>query len=400
VQAQSGPGRDVVLAAISELPADLRRVVEMRVTRELTADEMARELGLEPGEFERRIVQAEAILGRIIGVGFRLRYLPGLESPQATDSGARARRQASEPVEIAEPSQPDVASLITSSLSALTKPLLGRGEDAEPQTRQAQDTIREALREASELFRLAAEKLETREEQTRTLREMLRDEPTDEITLSAEGVPDTAEYTQALEALQPVQRVWLESVENGHAIYKLQARSVSAVVRGLLGFARDLRPQRLKVLGDEIHATIGSGVPAGSGGGRLVPSGPIYELGADAFFGARHFVTMNGVQGPPHHHSYRVEVLMESGAQSDDGVVMGFGEARSLIETIVLDYNETLLNTVPPFDETQPTAENISRVIYERLATELAESPIRLKQVRVWESPTNSASYSDVALAR
>lgn len=91
---------------------------------------------------------------------------------------------------------------------------------------------------------------------------------------------------------------------------------------------------------------------------------------------------------------------MGSDQQSDDGIVMGFGEARTLIESIVMDYNETLLNTVPPFDDTQPTSENIARVIYERLAAELAEGSIRLKQVRVWESPTNSASYSDVALAR
>ena len=90
---------------------------------------------------------------------------------------------------------------------------------------------------------------------------------------------------------------------------------------------------------------------------------------------------------------------MESSAQDSDGVVIGFGEARKLVEDIVVGFNETLLNTIEPFTDLQPTSENIAKVIFDRLKAQLDNERIRLKQVRVWESPTNSASYSDAALA-
>ena len=63
------------------------------------------------------------------------------------------------------------------------------------------------------------------------------------------------------------------------------------------------------------------------------------------------------------------------------------------------DYNESLLNTIEPFTSIQPTSENIAKVIFDRLKSQLNANEIRLKQVRVWESPTNSASYSDAVLA-
>ena len=90
---------------------------------------------------------------------------------------------------------------------------------------------------------------------------------------------------------------------------------------------------------------------------------------------------------------------MNAVAQDSDGVVLGFGEARKMVEDIVLDYNESLLNTVEPFTTIQPTSENLAKVIFERLKAQLDSDEIRLKQIRVWESPTNSASYSDAVLA-
>ena len=90
---------------------------------------------------------------------------------------------------------------------------------------------------------------------------------------------------------------------------------------------------------------------------------------------------------------------MEAEAQDNDGVVLGFGEARKFVEEIVADYNESLLNTVEPFTQMQPTSENIAKVIFGRLKEKLDSDQVRLKQVRVWESPTNSASYSDAVLA-
>ena len=46
----------------------------------------------------------------------------------------------------------------------------------------------------------------------------------------------------------------------------------------------------------------------------------------------------------------------------------------------------------PPFDELTPTAENLARVIYERLA-ETVDPRVRVLEVAVWESPIAKLTY-------
>ncbi|MCH8102899.1 MAG: 6-carboxytetrahydropterin synthase, partial [Chloroflexi bacterium] len=95
-----------------------------------------------------------------------------------------------------------------------------------------------------------------------------------------------------------------------------------------------------------------------------------------------------------HYHSWRVEVLIESDANDEEGTILGFAEARGALEAKVADYNETLLNNIEPYDRIQPTAENIARVIFQDIGPGLTRGATRLKTVRVWESPTNHAAYS------
>jgi 6-pyruvoyltetrahydropterin/6-carboxytetrahydropterin synthase len=248
---------------------------------------------------------------------------------------------------------------------------------------------------------LAAERL-GEDPNEHPLRRLLADETADEIRIIADGLTEPASYLVELDGLESTKWARVESKEENRTIFAVEANSSSALVRDVMGLEPPFRPTKLVVRDNEIE--IGLPPEASTGAKAAVDAPqlktqPVFELGADAFFGARHFVTMGGVQGPPHHHSFRVEALMDASAQDSDGVVLGFGEARGLVEAIVLDYNESLLNTVPPFTEIQPTSENIAKVIFERLKEQLNSDEIRLKQVRVWESPTNSASYSDAVLA-
>ena len=231
---------------------------------------------------------------------------------------------------------------------------------------------------------------------------MLEEESVEETQIIAEGLSNPAQYLLELDGLSSTKWARIVSKEETRTVFSVESTGSTALVSDLVGLPDPYKPTRLVVRDNEIEIELAeeasvSGVVAD--GGSMAQTRPVFELGADAFFGARHFVTMGGVQGPPHHHSFRVEVLMDAPAQDDDGVVLGFGDARGLIEAIVADYNETLLNTVEPFTTLQPTSENIAKVIFERLKSQINSPEVRLKQVRVWESPTNSASYSDAAVA-
>ena len=402
--------REVLLQAIDELPDQLQLVARLRIVNAATSGEIAHDTGLPASEVEQLLLQAQTVIGRILGPEFVIEYIEEEDRPQriGISTGAEPLEQEQVPELGATPDAaatgagPDHSEAIRAPLEALTAPLLGAGgQGAEAETAIAQSTIREALRDASAIFRLAAERLGENADE-HPLRRLLADETTDEIRIIARGLTDPALYLVALDSLGSTKWARVESKEEDRTIFSVEVASSSALVRDVMGLEPPFRPTRLIVHEDELQISLppeASGGAPPTGSPAELKTAPVFELGADAFFGARHFVTMGGVQGPPHHHSYRVEALMESSAQDSDGVVIGFGEARKLVEDIVVGFNETLLNTIEPFIDLQPTSENIAKVIFDRLKAQLVNEQIRLKQVRVWESPTNSASYSDAALA-
>ncbi|NQW20670.1 MAG: 6-carboxytetrahydropterin synthase [Chloroflexi bacterium] len=397
------PRRKILLEAIEELPAQLRKIARLRVVSEAPIGEIARDSGMTLEETENTLKNSQAIIWRMLGEGFSIEHIPDHTLPERAVISKSASPRQPEPLSesVAEDANTfDLSAAIRAPLEALTAPLLGIRSGA-AETAIAQNTIREALRDASAIFRLASERL-GEDPNEHPLHRLLADESADEIRIIADGLTEPAMYLVALDGLSSVRWARVESKEEHRTIFAVEAASSGALVRDVMGLASPFRPIRLVVRDTEIEITLpaeaSNGVPVAAVSPQFRTQ-PVFELGADAFFGARHFVTMGGIQGPPHHHSFRVEALMETSAQDSDGVVLGFGDAKKLIESIVLDYNESLLNTVEPFTRIQPTSENIAKVIFDRLKVQLTTNDIRLKQVRVWESPTNSASYSDAVLA-
>jgi len=398
--------RQVLLEAAHDLPPELQQLVRLRITTDLPIAQLALELGSPLDLVQTQLEQAQRVFDRILGEEFVIEYVAVVE---------REERPVAEPKVLVEPELPvdrepeatapptsrdDLSGALLAPLEALTSPLLG-AEDLHEEAAVAQSTIREALRDASAIFRLAAERL-GEEEDGHPLRRLLAEESVEETQIIAEGLSNPAQYLLELDGLSSTKWARIVSKEETRTVFSVESTGSTALVSDLVGLPDPYKPTRLVVRDNEIEIELAeeasvSGVVAD--GGSMAHTRPVFELGADAFFGARHFVTMGGVQGPPHHHSFRVEVLMDAPAQDDDGVVLGFGDARGLIEAIVADYNETLLNTVEPFTTLQPTSENIAKVIFERLKSQINSPEVRLKQVRVWESPTNSASYSDAAVA-
>jgi len=377
---------EVILAAVSDLPVELRSVVTLRITRDIGLPQVAEELGAPIEVVERRLEQARALLQRTLGSEYEIRYMPPSE-PQAVPV---IPPEAEPALAGATPPRPSLTDFISASMRAM-EPLADAGRDV-AEGADAQQTLQEALGEAAEIFRLASQRLGTPPEEREPLRRLLQDRPPGQVTFTVSNVPDSAGYMAALEQVPEVRTVQVQSVEDDRVTYLVDTESGSRLVRGLLGMPPRFRPRNLRLGTDSMEATLGAVLATET---REMPTGPVFELGAEAFFGARHYVSMGGVDGPPHHHSFRVEVLTESSSQDENGVVIGFARARELVEEIVARYNETLLNTIPPFNEIQPTLENIAKTIYDELNPQLTGEAVRLKQVRVWESPTNHASYSE-----
>jgi len=76
---------------------------------------------------------------------------------------------------------------------------------------------------------------------------------------------------------------------------------------------------------------------------------------------------------------------------------LGFGEVRAMVQSETNQFNDQLLNHLPPFNteaDLQPSTENLAAVLYQRIRQKLPAG-LRPDSVTVWESPTNYVTYAE-----
>jgi 6-pyruvoyltetrahydropterin/6-carboxytetrahydropterin synthase len=121
----------------------------------------------------------------------------------------------------------------------------------------------------------------------------------------------------------------------------------------------------------------------------------MYTIGVKAHFEAAH--CLRGYPGKCarlHGHRWEVEALCRTGELDESGMAVDFGVVKKSLAAVLDDFDHRHLNEIPPFDALNPTAENLARVIFDRLCGML---PIDLVEVTVWESPDCRASWTPSA---
>lgn len=120
-----------------------------------------------------------------------------------------------------------------------------------------------------------------------------------------------------------------------------------------------------------------------------------YEVSAQTMFAASH--QLRGYKAdiePLHGHNFRVEAFVQAEELDELGVVIDFIELEKSLVEVVSPYDHRHLNELPPFDQTNPTTENLARFFYEELEKKLPKGA-RLRLLKVWEAPTYSAAYGE-----
>ena len=84
----------------------------------------------------------------------------------------------------------------------------------------------------------------------------------------------------------------------------------------------------------------------------------------------------------------------------DTGLLVDFLEVNRLISGTVEYLDHRFINDLPPFDQLNPSAENIAKYFYEKVSGGLkSEVAARVSQVQVWETDVSSAVYRSVNLS-
>ena len=121
----------------------------------------------------------------------------------------------------------------------------------------------------------------------------------------------------------------------------------------------------------------------------------MYQISVEQDFDAAHF--LRGYQGKCealHGHRFRVVVKVTASRVDHTGMAYDFTELKRRLGGILSRFDHTCLNDAVPFDKINPSSENIAATIYNELQPKLADAPVSLACVEVWESPQSGVAYS------
>jgi 6-pyruvoyltetrahydropterin/6-carboxytetrahydropterin synthase len=94
-----------------------------------------------------------------------------------------------------------------------------------------------------------------------------------------------------------------------------------------------------------------------------------------------------------HGHNWRIKAVLRARELDASGWVIDFAKLGATLRALVEPYEHVMLNDVPPFDDLNPTAENLARVVADGLAQRLDDGRVRVVRVDVWENDTCCATY-------
>ena len=121
----------------------------------------------------------------------------------------------------------------------------------------------------------------------------------------------------------------------------------------------------------------------------------MYQISVEQHFDAAHF--LRGYRGKCealHGHRFRVVVKISAAEVNDIGLAYDFTDLKQHLRDILVRFDHTCLNDVPPFDKINPSSENIAATVYNELQPRLAGAPVSLDVAEVWESPESRVAYS------
>jgi len=109
------------------------------------------------------------------------------------------------------------------------------------------------------------------------------------------------------------------------------------------------------------------------------------------FDAAHNLVKYKGKCEKLHGHTYKLEVKV-CGKLDDEQMLIDFSDlSRMVKEEVLVHLDHAYINDIIP----QPTVEMIAKWIWDRLSEKLNNERFKLKEVVVWETPTNCAIYSE-----
>lgn len=119
----------------------------------------------------------------------------------------------------------------------------------------------------------------------------------------------------------------------------------------------------------------------------------MYVISVDSHFDAAHHLRdYQGECSQLHGHRWRINVKVKKEEANAIGICIDFKDLRGLVNSVVQRFDHQHLNQIAPFDEMNPTAENLAKFFFDEIKNLLPQDTI-MSEVTVWESEKQSVTY-------
>ena len=120
----------------------------------------------------------------------------------------------------------------------------------------------------------------------------------------------------------------------------------------------------------------------------------MWEISQETVVAAAHPLRLAPGEGERlHGHNWRIKAVVRASQLDSSGFVLDFNALGATLRALVEPYEHVFLNEIAPFDDVNPTAENIARVIADNLAAKIDDARVKVARVEVWENDTCAATY-------
>ncbi len=121
----------------------------------------------------------------------------------------------------------------------------------------------------------------------------------------------------------------------------------------------------------------------------------MFEVSVEQTFAAGHALrNYHGKCENVHGHNYRVQITVAGQNLDENGLLVDFLELKGLMARVVDYLDHRFINDLPPFDVLNPSAENLAKYFHDEVSGGLkADQPVRISEVKVWETDTSLAVY-------
>ena len=123
----------------------------------------------------------------------------------------------------------------------------------------------------------------------------------------------------------------------------------------------------------------------------------MYEVTVEAGFSSGHYLrNYRGKCENPHGHNYKILVTLIGEELDEAGLLLDFKLLKQVLRPVVDYLDHQMINDLKPFDEVNPSAENLARYFYLQTRQQLLEMTggrVHVKDATLFETDTSFARY-------